>query len=81
LPNVVAKNVHPLNPLAIGSMTNMWNGTQFYIGEILDVIKKGANGRYGSLQSSASPSGLAFLSLKVYLPLTTVQAIFILLLT
>ncbi|KAF8200490.1 hypothetical protein K438DRAFT_2110609 [Mycena galopus ATCC 62051] len=71
LPNIVAKNVHQLNPLAVGSMTVMWSGTQFYISEVLDVIKKGANGRYGSLASSPSISGLSFLSLRVYLPLTT----------
>lgn len=74
LPNVVVKNVHQLNPLAVGSMTVMWSGTRFYFGEILDVIKKGANGRYGSLPSSPSISGLSFLSLRVYLPLTTVRS-------
>ncbi|KAJ6503931.1 hypothetical protein C8R45DRAFT_924266 [Mycena sanguinolenta] len=71
LPNIIAKNVQQLNPLAVGSMTVMWSGTRFYIGEVLDVIKKGANGRYGSLQSSPTVSGLSFLSLRVYLPLTT----------
>ncbi|KAJ7837146.1 hypothetical protein B0H13DRAFT_1912627 [Mycena leptocephala] len=35
--NSFTKNVHQLNPLSIGSFTLMWNGTRFYIGEILDV--------------------------------------------
>ncbi|KAJ7079837.1 hypothetical protein C8R44DRAFT_534693, partial [Mycena epipterygia] len=44
-------------------------GKRFYIGEIQDILKKGANSRYGSLRSSGSVSGLAFLSVRVYLPL------------
>ncbi|KAJ7036659.1 hypothetical protein C8F04DRAFT_1181337 [Mycena alexandri] len=40
LPNMAVKNVHQLNPLTVGHMTIMWNGTRFYIGEILDVYKK-----------------------------------------
>jgi hypothetical protein len=30
LPNIVAKNFHQLNPLAVGPMTVIWNGTWFY---------------------------------------------------
>ncbi|KAJ6579492.1 hypothetical protein DFH09DRAFT_1445551 [Mycena vulgaris] len=71
LPNIIAKNVHQLNPLAVGSMTLMWSGKRFYIGQVMDLYKKGANSRYGSLPSSPSVSGLAFLSLRVYLPMTT----------
>ncbi|KAJ7511549.1 hypothetical protein B0H11DRAFT_2268643 [Mycena galericulata] len=71
VPHIMAKNVHQLNPLAIGSMTVMWNGTRFYIGEIMDVYKRGANSRYGSVPNAQSVSGLAFLSLRVYLPLLT----------
>jgi hypothetical protein len=72
LPNLIAKKVHQLNPLAIGYMTLIWNGTRFYIGEVLDVYKKGASSRYGSVPGATSISGLAYLSLRVYLPLTTV---------
>ncbi|KAJ7816595.1 hypothetical protein B0H14DRAFT_3743669 [Mycena olivaceomarginata] len=71
LPNLIAKNVQVLNPLEIGYWTVMWNGTRFYIGEILDIYKKGANSRYGSIQSTASISGVAYISLRVYLPLTS----------
>ncbi|KAJ7751325.1 hypothetical protein DFH07DRAFT_774922 [Mycena maculata] len=71
VPNILERNVHQLNPLAIGSMTIMWNGTRFYVGEVLDVYKKGANSRYGSVPNATSVSGLAFLSLRVYLPLIT----------
>ncbi|KAJ7105213.1 hypothetical protein C8R44DRAFT_886711 [Mycena epipterygia] len=69
LPNIIVKNVHPLNPLAIGHWTLTWSGERFYIGEIQDILKKGANSRYGSISSSTSVSGLSFLSLRVYLPL------------
>ncbi|KAJ7147344.1 hypothetical protein C8R46DRAFT_1359850 [Mycena filopes] len=70
LPNMITKNVHALNPLAVGHMTIMWSGTRFYIGEILNVYKKGANSRYGSVSSPTSISNLSFLALRVYLPLT-----------
>ncbi|KAJ7714729.1 hypothetical protein B0H16DRAFT_1807499 [Mycena metata] len=72
LPNIIAKNVHQLNPLSVGHMTIMWNGTRFYIGQILDVYKKGANSRHGSIPSPISISGLSFISLRAYLPLGTV---------
>lgn len=73
LPNISAKNVHQLNPLSVGSFGLMWNGTRFYIGEILDVYKKGTNSRYGSIEDSSTASGLSYLSLRVYLPLGTVS--------
>ncbi|KAJ7724790.1 hypothetical protein B0H16DRAFT_1698555 [Mycena metata] len=71
LPNIIAKNVHQLNPLSVGHMTIMWNGTRFYIGQILDVYKKGANSRHGSIPSPISISGRSFISLRAYLPLGT----------
>ncbi|KIJ07765.1 hypothetical protein PAXINDRAFT_19069 [Paxillus involutus ATCC 200175] len=43
---------------------------RFYIGEVLDIYKKGTNSRYGLLDSSESFADLAFLSLRVYLPLS-----------
>ncbi|KAJ6561029.1 hypothetical protein B0H10DRAFT_1966651 [Mycena sp. CBHHK59/15] len=52
-------------------MAVMWNGTRFYIGEIMGLYKKGAHGRYGSVPNSISISNLVYLSLRVYLPLTS----------
>ncbi|KAJ7737961.1 hypothetical protein B0H16DRAFT_1762009 [Mycena metata] len=72
LPNISAKNVHALNPLSVGTYTIVWNGIRFYVGEILDVYKRGASSRYGSVRNSISTSGLAYMSLRVYLPLTSV---------
>ncbi|KAJ7136428.1 hypothetical protein C8R43DRAFT_820099, partial [Mycena crocata] len=48
-------------------------GTRFYIGEILDVYKKGANSRYGSVEDCTSISGLSYMSLRVFLALGTVH--------
>ncbi|KAJ7490608.1 hypothetical protein FB451DRAFT_1023615, partial [Mycena latifolia] len=42
-----------------------------YIGQILDVYKKGASSRYGSIEDSTTVSGLSYMSLLVYLPLST----------
>ncbi|KAJ7601957.1 hypothetical protein DFH06DRAFT_1399828, partial [Mycena polygramma] len=71
LPKISAKNVHALNPLSVGTFCFMWNGARFYIGEILDVYKKGASSRYGSIEDSQTASGLSYLSLRVYLALGT----------
>ncbi|KAJ7194862.1 hypothetical protein GGX14DRAFT_359779 [Mycena pura] len=68
---ISAKNVHALNPLSVGTFCFMWNGVRFYIGEILDVYKKGASSRYGSIEDSQTASGLSYLSLRVYLALGT----------
>ncbi|KAJ6623710.1 hypothetical protein B0H10DRAFT_1786047 [Mycena sp. CBHHK59/15] len=54
----------------------MWNGTRFYVGEILDVYKKEANSRHGSMPNATSTSGLSYLSLRVYLPLIIVIFLF-----
>jgi hypothetical protein len=45
------------------------NAKRFYIGEVLDLYKKGNNSRYGSVDSADNASQLAWLSLRVYLPL------------
>ncbi|KII93766.1 hypothetical protein PLICRDRAFT_674207 [Plicaturopsis crispa FD-325 SS-3] len=68
-PNLEIKNVTVLFPLCPGSFVIMRNAQRFYIGEVLDIYKKGNNSRYGSLESAVSVSGLAFLSLRVYVAL------------
>ncbi|KAJ6470813.1 hypothetical protein C8R47DRAFT_1298326 [Mycena vitilis] len=70
LPNISAKNVHALNPLTVGSYTIMWNGARFYVGQ-MDVYKRVAKSRYGSVKTSATVSGLVYMSMRVYLSLTT----------
>ncbi|OSD06282.1 hypothetical protein PYCCODRAFT_1341735, partial [Trametes coccinea BRFM310] len=41
-----------------------------YLGEVLDLYKK-TNNRHGSLDVAATVTGLSYLSLRVYLPLST----------
>ncbi|KAJ7430573.1 hypothetical protein B0H11DRAFT_1942811 [Mycena galericulata] len=53
--------------------TVTWNGTRFYVGEILDVYKQGASSRYGSIRNPTTTSGLAYISMRVYLSLTTAR--------
>ncbi|KAG2747137.1 hypothetical protein P692DRAFT_20835914 [Suillus brevipes Sb2] len=59
------------NPLEPGVFVIMCNSTYKYIGEVLDIYKKGANSRYGSLTAAPSTAGLSSLSLCVYLPMQT----------
>jgi hypothetical protein len=51
----------------------MCNNTHEYIGEVLDIYKKGANGCYSSLDAAPSTTGLSSLSLHVYLPMQTMS--------
>ena len=44
--------------------TKFEGGGRFYVGEVLDVYKKGASNRYGSLDFVDSVAGLAYLSLR-----------------
>ena len=48
---------------------------RFYIGEILDLYKKGNNGRMDLLSPPTTVSQLAWLSLRVYLPLEMSAAV------
>ncbi|KAI0676074.1 hypothetical protein C8Q78DRAFT_1075020 [Trametes maxima] len=69
LPNLHSKNVSSINPLRAGCLLIMKNEARTYLGEVLDVYKK-ANRRHGSLDIATSSSGLSYLSIRVYLPLT-----------
>ncbi|KAF8060260.1 hypothetical protein FPV67DRAFT_1632538 [Lyophyllum atratum] len=69
LPNLSAKNVNDLFPLKLGNFVIIRTSQRLYVGEILDMYKKGANGRYGSITMIGNASSLQALSLRVYLPL------------
>ncbi|KAJ3502810.1 hypothetical protein NLJ89_g8719 [Agrocybe chaxingu] len=69
LPNISSKNVTLLHILQRGSFVIMQSPKHFYIGEVLDIYKRGTSGRYGSVTTASSIQGLAWLSLRVYLPL------------
>ncbi|KAF9232791.1 hypothetical protein BU15DRAFT_67158 [Melanogaster broomeanus] len=70
LPNLQTKNVSKLFPLERHSVVIVHSTARFYLGEVLDIYKKGTNNRYGSIDSSECLSNLSFLSLLVYLPLS-----------
>ena len=71
--NFATRNVTHFNPLQPGTFVIMRNKTHEYIGEVLDVYKKGSSGRHGSVAAAPSTSGLSYLSLRVYLPMQTVS--------
>lgn len=45
------------------------NSERFYIGQVLDIYKKGQSSRYGSVERQNTLDGLAYISLRVYLAL------------
>ncbi|KAJ3851678.1 hypothetical protein EV368DRAFT_83283 [Lentinula lateritia] len=69
LPNLGAKNVTALNPLTPQSFVLMRTAQRIYIGQVLDIYKKGQNSRHGSVATATDLSGLSYLSLRVFLPL------------
>ncbi|KAF9034576.1 hypothetical protein BJ165DRAFT_1534007 [Panaeolus papilionaceus] len=58
LPYLEQKNITSLNPIR-----------RMYIGHVLDLYKKGDNSRYGSISEASNIKDIAWLSLRVYLPI------------
>ena len=73
LPNMSTKNISIPFPIKLGGFVIMRTAQRTYIGEVLDMYKKGLSGRYGSIEKSESASGLQALSLRVYLALGVVS--------
>jgi len=69
LPNLTGKNITELYRLYPGYFVIMRNKKMMYIGEVLDIYKKGNNSKYGSLEFATTASSLSFLAVRVYLPL------------
>ncbi|KAF9548288.1 hypothetical protein CPC08DRAFT_729533 [Agrocybe pediades] len=69
LPNIKSKNVTPINPLQLGNYLIMRTERRYYIGQILDIYKRGSSSRYGSIASTDNLQSIAFLSLRVFLAL------------
>ncbi|KAG6908109.1 hypothetical protein DXG01_006147 [Tephrocybe rancida] len=74
LPNLAVKNVEELFPLRINNFAIFRSAKCTYIGEILDIYKKGASGHYGSVTNVANASSLQAISVRVYLPLGIASA-------
>jgi len=74
LPNLGSKNVTALHPLKRDMFVIMRSSTdRFYIGQVLNLYKCGANSCYGSVELASTAQGLSWLSLRVYLPLQLVR--------
>ncbi|KDQ56779.1 hypothetical protein JAAARDRAFT_207846 [Jaapia argillacea MUCL 33604] len=69
LPNVASKNVTAVNPLRLRSFVIVKNSHRTYIGEVLDIYKKGSSSRHGSILSASTMAGLSYLSVRVFVPL------------
>ncbi|KAG1846967.1 hypothetical protein C8R48DRAFT_765007 [Suillus tomentosus] len=65
LPYIASKNVHTLHPLCHSSFVIIRNEKRMYIGEVLNLYKKGKNW-HGSVPSSSNSAELSYLSLRVY---------------
>jgi len=69
LPNLTTKNISVIHPLVLGSFVIAHTPQRHFIGEVLNVYKKGSSSRYNSITSTSSDSELSYISLRVHLPL------------
>ncbi|KAF8162010.1 hypothetical protein BJ912DRAFT_935670 [Pholiota molesta] len=69
LPNIALKNVTAIFPLQRDNFLIMRSERCFYIGQVLDIYKRGANSRHGSVDNVLTVQGLSWISLRVFLPL------------
>ncbi|TFK58820.1 hypothetical protein BDN72DRAFT_949631 [Pluteus cervinus] len=69
IPHLAERNVTVLHKLKRHSFLIMRTSTRYYIGEVLDIYKKGQNSRYGSINTSSTLQEISWLSLRVYLML------------
>ncbi|KAF9020418.1 hypothetical protein BDZ89DRAFT_1203567 [Hymenopellis radicata] len=67
---ISTKNISQMVPLVPKSFVIMRTVKRMYIGEVIDIYKKGNSGRYDSIPVSTSAAELKYLSLRVYLHLT-----------
>ena len=64
LPNLSSKNITVLHPLKRDTFVIMRLSTNcFYIGQVLDLYKRGADPRYGFIELASSAQGLSWLPL------------------
>ena len=72
LPNIATKNVTAIYQLQHGSFLIMRSEKRFYVGQVLDLYKRGSSSRHGSVDNLSSVQGLSWVSLRVFLPLAMV---------
>ena len=76
LPNIATKNVTAIYQLQRGSFLIMRSEKRLYIGQVLDLYKRGSNSRHGSVNNLSTVQGLSWVSLRVFLPLAIVRLFF-----
>lgn len=74
LPNIGSKNVTSIYPLRRTNFVIMRTQKRNYIGQVLDIYRRGSGSRHGSILESATISGLSYLSLRVFLVLDVVSS-------
>ena len=67
LPNLATKNISIIYPLVLGSFVIACTPRRHFIGEVLNMYKKGSNSRHNSIISTSSDSELSYISLQVHL--------------
>ncbi|KZW01196.1 hypothetical protein EXIGLDRAFT_745195 [Exidia glandulosa HHB12029] len=69
IPHIDSKNITALHPLQEGCFVIMRNEARTYIGEVIEVFKKGESksGRHGSVDVVTSFTGLSYLALHAHL--------------
>jgi hypothetical protein len=66
-------NVNGVFRLFVGNFMIIRTDNCTFIGEVLDIYKKGMNNRYASIESTDSLSQLAAVAVRAYLPLYMVS--------
>ena len=67
LPNLATKNISIIYPLALGGFVIAHMPRRHFIGEVLNMYKKGSNSCHNSIISTSSDSELSYISLRVHL--------------
>ena len=68
-PNLATKNISVIYPLVLGSFVIVRTPQRHFIGEVLNMYKKGSNSRHNFIISTSSDSELSYIPLRVHLPL------------
>jgi len=62
-------NVNAIFRLFVGNFMIIWTDNRTFIGEVLDIYKKGMSNHYASIESADSLSQLAAVAVHAYVPL------------
>lgn len=62
VPSLINRNVSTFMPLTPGKLVTMQRTERFYLGEVVDIYRKGSNNRYNTIESAADTTSLSYLS-------------------